>query len=259
MSEQPRSAAEPFVEFGTGWAKVHFRRELTERDRANILAAVRTEPPGDAQSACMTNDATEPDWKAVAERAKDASDKVLRDAKVDPAQLHVPYSDAHRKYVEEHGWPLPQPAQAPAVTDAMCEAAIEADVRDRIQGFSYKARHVIRDVSLPPDQQEIWSAPVVGPDEYQAFQKQCRIERMRKVLEAALATQALPQAPALASIPAHLNFLIGRGKTRPNEPLYGVQILDGLRVLVETENDDLDAAIKEAVSLLPSQERAPGT
>ncbi len=35
---------EPFIEFGVGWAKVHFRRELTEQDRANLLAAVSTPP-----------------------------------------------------------------------------------------------------------------------------------------------------------------------------------------------------------------------
>jgi hypothetical protein len=73
--------------------------------------------------------------------------------------------------------------QTVQVTDAMCEAAIDADAPDRIQGFSYKSRHVIRDVWAD---QEIWSAPVAGPDEYQAFQRQCRIERMRKTLEAAL-------------------------------------------------------------------------
>jgi hypothetical protein len=75
------------------------------------------------------------------------------------------------------------------VTDAMCEAAIDAEdaVVDRIQGFSYNTRHVIRDVRMPWPEQEIWSAPVAGPDEYQAFQKRCQIERMRRVLHAALA------------------------------------------------------------------------
>jgi hypothetical protein len=72
--------------------------------------------------------------------------------------------------------------QSIKVTDAMCEAALDADVPDRIQGFSYKSKHVIRDVW---SDEEIWTAPVVGPKEYQAFQKQCRIERMRKTLEAA--------------------------------------------------------------------------
>jgi hypothetical protein len=75
------------------------------------------------------------------------------------------------------------------VTDAMCEAAIEAEdaVVDRIQGFSYNTRHVIRDVRMPWSEQEIWSAPVAGPDEYQTFQRRCQIERMRRVLAAALA------------------------------------------------------------------------
>jgi hypothetical protein len=69
----------------------------------------------------------------------------------------------------------------------------------------------------------------------------------RDKIAAILAAQS--QA-GIASIPAHLNFLIGRGKSRPDEPLYGVQILDGLKVLAETENDDLDAAIGEAVAAL---------
>lgn len=30
---------EPLVEFGTGWAKIHFRRELTDQDRARVRAA----------------------------------------------------------------------------------------------------------------------------------------------------------------------------------------------------------------------------
>lgn len=31
----------PWVEFGAGWAKVHFGRELTDHDRSEIAAAVR--------------------------------------------------------------------------------------------------------------------------------------------------------------------------------------------------------------------------
>jgi len=72
------------------------------------------------------------------------------------------------------------------VTDKMCEDALKADAHDRIHGYSYKTLHVIRDESLPWEQQEIWASPVGGPAEYQAFQKQLRIERMRVVLQAAL-------------------------------------------------------------------------
>lgn len=32
----------PFVEFGVGWAKIHFRRELIEHDRTTIAEAVAT-------------------------------------------------------------------------------------------------------------------------------------------------------------------------------------------------------------------------
>jgi hypothetical protein len=30
----------PLIEFGVGWAKIHFKREVTERDRANLTAAL---------------------------------------------------------------------------------------------------------------------------------------------------------------------------------------------------------------------------
>jgi hypothetical protein len=74
-------------------------------------------------------------------------------------------------------------AASQTVTDAMCEAALDADARDRIQGFSYAKRHVIRDVWAG---KELWSAPVGSPEDYQKFQRQCQIERMRKTLAAAL-------------------------------------------------------------------------
>jgi hypothetical protein len=81
--------------------------------------------------------------------------------------------------------------QTPQVTDCMIGAALAAQEIDRIQGFSYEKRHVIRDVWLHPDKQEIWSAPVAGPDEYQAFQKQCRIEEMRMILTVAFAASPI--------------------------------------------------------------------
>jgi hypothetical protein len=34
------TASEPFVEFGIGWAKIHFRREVTDRDRAILASAL---------------------------------------------------------------------------------------------------------------------------------------------------------------------------------------------------------------------------
>lgn len=37
---------EPLVEFGTGWAKIHFRRELTDQDRAHVRAAALPVPAG---------------------------------------------------------------------------------------------------------------------------------------------------------------------------------------------------------------------
>lgn len=99
---------------------------------------------------------------------------------------------SHREaFIEGAKWAAPC-FDNTAVTDAVCEIALEAYALDRIQGFSYKHRHVIRDVFLPFDQQELWSTPVAGPDEYQAFQRQCRIERMRYVLNAAFAAVSRP-------------------------------------------------------------------
>jgi hypothetical protein len=99
---------------------------------------------------------------------------------------------AYCAFMWHHGWITSAPAQRQLgcdITDAMCEAAIDADetVSNYIQGFSYNTRHVIRDVRMPWAEQEIWSAPIAGPDEYQAFQKRCQIERMHRVLAAALA------------------------------------------------------------------------
>jgi hypothetical protein len=78
-------------------------------------------------------------------------------------------------------------AQPVTVTDAMCEAAINSDAPDCIQGFTYPTRHVIRDVW---SEREIWSAPVGGTPEHVAFQRQVEIERMRRMLEAALAVSS---------------------------------------------------------------------
>ena len=84
------------------------------------------------------------------------------------------------------------------ITDAMLEAAYDADIPDRIQGFKYGGRYVIRDLWKVPEKQEIWSAPNKWHSgeiefidkEYLAFQKQIKIERIRKMLEAALGTKA---------------------------------------------------------------------
>lgn len=84
------------------------------------------------------------------------------------------------------------------ITDAMLEAAYAADLPNRIQGFLYGKRYVIRDLWMPSGEQNIWSAPIKWnsdesefiSDEYIAFHKQIKIERIRKMLEAALGTIA---------------------------------------------------------------------
>ncbi|MGJ4893734.1 hypothetical protein ACQR2B_06820 [Bradyrhizobium oligotrophicum] len=45
-TDQPQ----PAVEFGGGWAKVHYLRELTSEDRANLIATVRGRPIGEPGS-----------------------------------------------------------------------------------------------------------------------------------------------------------------------------------------------------------------
>lgn len=61
------------------------------------------------------------------------------------------------------------------------------------------------------------------------------------------ATETL--AGIIASIPADLNWLIGKGKTRPDEPPFGVQLLRGLKIVAETEGDDICETIKAALAL----------
>jgi hypothetical protein len=46
---------------------------------------------------------------------------------------------------------------------------------------------------------------------------------------------------ALNSIPDELYWVIGKGKSRPDEPLYGIQII------AEAEDDNLIEAIKSAL------------
>ena len=77
------------------------------------------------------------------------------------------------------------------ITDEMCKRAIEATKPDRIQGFStpvpgtqrsqWGAPHYIRDVYLPPGQQEIWRG-----DSAEEMTEMCEIEEMRLALRAAL-------------------------------------------------------------------------
>lgn len=80
------------------------------------------------------------------------------------------------------------------ITDDMCLAAIEASKPDRIQGFStpqnrlrteWGAPHYIRDVYLPPGQQELWRG-----DSEDEMTERCEIERMRIALAAALHARA---------------------------------------------------------------------
>lgn len=57
---------------------------------------------------------------------------------------------------------------------------------------------------------------------------------------------------AIASIPAHFYWLMGKGRTRPSEPLYAVQVIDpesGIAI-AEAEAEQLAEAIDAAVKQL---------
>lgn len=65
---------------------------------------------------------------------------------------------------------------------------------------------------------------------------------------------------AIASIPAHLYWLMGKGRTRPTEPLYAVQLIDpesGIAI-VETEAEQLADAINAAVEQLNTGDQQEG-
>jgi hypothetical protein len=55
------------------------------------------------------------------------------------------------------------------------------------------------------------------------------------------------------AIPDHLYWLIGKGRNRPTEPLFAVQLIDpesGIAI-VEKEAETLGAAIAAAIEALP--------
>ena len=78
-------------------------------------------------------------------------------------------------------------SQPVTVTDAMCEAAINSDAPDCVRGRTYAGRHFILDEWA---EKELWSGPAGGTADYDAFQRQVQIERMRMMLEAALAVSS---------------------------------------------------------------------
>lgn len=61
-----------------------------------------------------------------------------------------------------------------------------------------------------------------------------------------------PAAFAIASIPPSFYWLMGKGRTRPDEPLYAIQLIDpesGVAI-VETEAEELADVINAAVKKL---------
>lgn len=76
------------------------------------------------------------------------------------------------------------------ITDAMLRAAIEAMKPDRIQGFLYGRNtpepvYVIRDVSKPYTEQQIFRCPVAEMDESE-WAERCEMERLRIGFAAAI-------------------------------------------------------------------------
>jgi hypothetical protein len=65
---------------------------------------------------------------------------------------------------------------------------------------------------------------------------------------------------AIAGIPDHLYWLMGKGRTRPREPLYGVQLIDAESgiAIVEAEAEDLAEAIKTAVERMSMFQASKG-
>jgi hypothetical protein len=66
---------------------------------------------------------------------------------------------------------------------------------------------------------------------------------------------------AIAAIPSGLYWLIGKGRTRPSEPLYGIQLIDPESdvVVAEAEAEQLADAINAAVAKLSACHRPEET
>jgi hypothetical protein len=73
---------------------------------------------------------------------------------------------------------------------------------------------------------------------------QSAIAEMKRRLANASAEARLREA--LDRIPQQLFWIIGKGRLRAEEPLYGVQIKDGCETIAEGEHDDLISAISVA-------------
>lgn len=71
------------------------------------------------------------------------------------------------------------------MTDDEIRALLRAynGMPDRVQGFLYGSYRVIRDVSKPYGEQELWRKPADAVSD-EAFLEQCCVERMRLALHA---------------------------------------------------------------------------
>lgn len=65
-------------------------------------------------------------------------------------------------------------------------------VGNRIQGFLYGDHHVIRDVNLPWEQQELWRRQGKYDETHAAMMRQIEVERLKIAYQIAIATMERP-------------------------------------------------------------------
>ncbi len=62
-------------------------------------------------------------------------------------------------------------------------------------------------------------------------------------------------AELIAAIPARYYWIAGKGRARPDEPLYGIQILDAetIDIVAEAEADTLEDSVAQVLQLIPAE------
>lgn len=62
-------------------------------------------------------------------------------------------------------------------------------------------------------------------------------------------------AKLIAAIPDRFYWIAGKGRARPDEPLYGIQILDAETdaIIAEAEADTLEDSVAKVLQLIPAE------
>lgn len=104
----------------------------------------------------------------------------------------------------------------------------------------------------------------IDPKIKAVLQRLCRLQGDPSMTEAETAAHGSPRFAnlqhAINSIPDRFYWLIGKGRTRPSEPLYAIQLLDpesGVAI-VETEGENLVDTIAAAIGQLTNSQRPEG-